>query len=51
MLHFGCSSTSAGVDFESIESGNPENRGIAVGIVCVSVVESDICVVTEGLGL
>ena len=42
MLHFGCSFTSADVDDESIESGNPENRGIAVGIVCLSFVEREI---------
>ena len=42
MLHFGCRSTSAGVDDESIEPGDPENLGIAVGTACPSVVEREI---------
>ena len=41
-MHFGCRSTSAGVDDESIEPGAPENLGIAVGTACLSVVEREI---------
>ena len=42
ILHFGCRSTSAGVDDESIEPGDPQNLGIAVGTACPSVVEREI---------
>ena len=35
-------STSADVGDESVEWGDPENLGIAVGIVCLSVVEREI---------
>ena len=42
MLHFEYRSTSADVDDESGESGNPENPGVAVKIACLSVVEREI---------
>ena len=42
MLHFGCRSTSAGVDDEFIETGYPENPGIAFRTACLSVVEREI---------
>ena len=42
MLHFGFSSMSARVDFESIESVDPENLGIAFRTACLSVVEHEI---------
>ena len=47
MLHFGCRSTSADVDGESIVSGNPENSDIAFRNACLSVVEHEIT--TSGL--
>ena len=42
MLRFRCQSTSASVDDESVESGDPESFDITVGIACISVVERDI---------
>ena len=42
LLRFKCRSTSAGVDDKSVESGDPENPGIAVGTACFSVVEREI---------
>ena len=42
ILYFGCRSTSAGVDDESIEPGDPENLGIAVGTAFLSFVEREI---------
>ena len=42
ILRFGCRSTLAGVDDESIESGDSENPGMVVGTACLSAVEREI---------
>ena len=41
MLRFRCRSTSAGVDDESAEWGDPENPGIDFRTACLSVVERE----------
>jgi hypothetical protein len=42
ILRFGRRSTLAGVNDESIESGNSKNPGKAVGTACLYVVEHEI---------